>query len=422
MKIIAILLLFTLFSLSQQQTTSLSATTATYLGNVLVGVGVGSDSILVAGSGQVRAAGFVAKLDRQGRSILGSVSIPGNPTIARSAIINGALSIAVGTDSGFSVVDSNLRVSSVSAVGTVNSISIGGDGTVATLSGLELRVYSSSGQQISAHNMSFNHIGNVEVDSQSKTVYVLGDYNRRYNGGPVRVVAIYAYDYELKSTKWTDYDFPGQEMGNDLGDTTGQDIRVGKDGSLYFLGGPMGGNNLFRHSPKSLTVPANNIGIDDYNDEFNLRSQITSYIGKLQPATGDLIVGQYLLARITGTIRGNSLFPKFVDADEVGNVFFLGDSACCIKDRDNITISGQAIAPYSGGEVTLYGVSSTFKTRLTWVAFTKKGNNGDPRGVSVSKGVGALVLNVEADQDVVTVNALHDTHSGASGYLVVWTY
>ena len=66
-----------------------------------------------------------------------------------------------------------------------------------------------------------------------------------------------------------------------------------------------------------------NVGGGAYHDPYNLSSQHIAYYTKLDPKTGDQIVGQFLLARQESG-KGNTLLVDGITTDEKGNVYIAG--------------------------------------------------------------------------------------------------
>ena len=131
-------------------------------------------------------------------------------------------------------------------------------------------------------------------------------------------------------------------------------LTLGRDGKLYFAAESAGGNSLFGRQPRDpaqLLRAEQLVQTDVFtNPTFNTPRNHITWFGRYNPADGSLEQGQFVLARLDDArLRGNSIRPRAIAADEEGRVYLVGATNASIEDRDVRTISGTAVGPYGGG-------------------------------------------------------------------------
>ena len=286
-------------------------------------------------------------------------------------------------------------------------VAVGDDGTVAALDNKTIRVFDSAGKLQSEWTLGNNFVNDLAIDAASGTVIVTGFDNKRLpGGGPVQVAYVYGYTYGGTRT-WVNYDWPGGDLATNQADTRGMRVTIGRDGLLYFAGESAGGNTIYRWNPRQLNQPGPNVRYDQYNDPYNTASNHITYYARMNPSDGEIFQGQFLLSRLSST-RGNTIRPHAITADELGNVYLTGASACCIANRDQQQIADQPIGTYRGDPFLLV-VQPDFRQRLVWTAWSGQpdGGSGTIRGVTAGYGVAAVTGNLTAGQ-TITYQAIQD--------------
>ncbi|MEM8533209.1 MAG: hypothetical protein AAGF95_20380, partial [Chloroflexota bacterium] len=280
--------------------------------------------------------------------------------------------------------------------GSGTRCSIGADGTVAAIVGSEAQVYNASGDAIASWGIGGSFQEDIVVDSANNLIIATGFTNRRGGGNPVQVAFIKAWNYNGES-EWTNYDFSGGDAARTslMADTRGYRLAIGGDDKLYFTGESAGGNTIYGRDPKNIdeNLGDRQVKTDNYTNPFNTKSNHITWYGRYNPANGDLEQGQIILTRLSSG-GGNTIRPRGIDADVNGTVYVSGVAACCIADRDNQQLGGQAIGGYTGGESFLLVVSPDLEERLYWTPFP----GGGDASVAVRNGTAALATTSEKDE------------------------
>jgi hypothetical protein len=195
---------------------------------------------------------------------------------------------------------------------------------------------------------------------------------------------------------------------------------VGQDGKLYFAGTSAGGNSIFRHMPRDLAINAANVSYDAYTNPYNTASNHIAYHARFDPANGNVRAGQFLLTRLSST-KGNTIEPRAITADEAGRVYIGGLVASAIANRTALSINGQTLPDYSGGDAWLMITNPDLSKRELWISFTK-GGKGTTQGIAVGNGVAAIAGKATAFP-MFTAQALQAADPPANttaGYFAVW--
>ncbi len=216
-----------------------------------------------------------------------------------------------------------------------------------------------------------NNTQDVAVDETTASVFIIGWRQANAWGppgescayNPVQIAYTRAYSYG-GAVKWTGYDWSAQtyynaatdsydESANDcpqnvtdlnkinprflnryknnMADTRGYRITMGRDGYLYCGFEAAGGNHIFRDDPFDLALPGSIVGGDQWHQFVNTGASHKTYIGRYDPATGDIVLGNQFCSVTTsgGSASANALRIKSggLAVDETGRIFFGGESA-----------------------------------------------------------------------------------------------
>jgi hypothetical protein len=431
---------------SPTATNNLAVTTATYLGatgaDSAAGVDIAPDGSIVYGGGL--AGGFnpggvtpavllsggdgaVVRLAGDGRAVRSVTRI--GATVS-DLEVNDAGQIAVCGDFGVVVLSADAsRLVWNATPGAVTRCAIGIDGTTAALSGGNVYIYGATGQALGSWNVAGTAAFDIAVDGTGKAIIVCG-YTQVT--GTLQVAYLRAWSYTGAPT-WTSYGFSAAEASGYGADTRGERVAIGRDGKLYFAGSINGGTGasifvLDPQNPAQKLGSNRNIETDTYNRATNVGSVKMTWFGRYDPASGALELGSSLLTRLSSG-RGNSIVVKAIAADETGQVFLAGDTACCLQNRDTRQVAGTTVGSYEGGEAFVLVVTPDLKQRLVWTPFAGPGTSA---GGSPAVGIGtrgemaavAITLNQttgSARRLITTAGALQAAPGGgADGYLAVW--
>jgi len=301
---------------------------------------------------------------------------------------------------------------------TGRRVGVGQNGEIAAFFNKQVTVFGKARNQIGQFTSAGNFGEDVAIDSRSQTVIVTGFSQK--NGGEchqLQVAFIRGYSYTGK-LKWHDYDWTqtqAQAANSSCADTRGLRVAIGKDNMLYFAGESAGGNSIYNYDPRNSDQKAPNVSFDNYNTPFNTKSNHITYYAKLNPATGAILKGQFALARRPNG-QGNTIRPRAITADENGYVYIGGESTASIPNRTNptlLSISGQTLGDYSGGDCFLLVVSPDFHTRNIWTTWTAKGSttsSGTIFGVAATKGTASVVMTTAGQ--LITVHPIQSQLAG----------
>ncbi|MCC5841649.1 MAG: PKD domain-containing protein, partial [Opitutales bacterium] len=120
--------------------------------------------------------------------------------------------------------------------------------------------------------------------------------------------------------------------GNNMADTRGQRVAIGRDGKLYALWESAGGNTEVRWNPFDITqaVPSPDAGL--YHQFLNIASSHAITFLRYEPVTGEALLRQEFAPNFVNNIGqtiSNTVRAKGADitADESGRVFVTGAAA-----------------------------------------------------------------------------------------------
>ena len=365
--------------------------------------------------------GAVLRLDRNGRTVLSLTKIG---AVVTDLEMNNQSQLVVCGDFGLALLNATAdQARWQHAPGQVNRCAIGDDGVVAGLVGGTLYLY--DGNQLRSWTVAGSAVYDVAVAGAEQLVIATGYTQLTAN---LQVAFIRAWRYD-GSEVWRSYDYAA--VTGYGADTRGERVAIGRDGLLYFAGTINGGTgaSIFSRDPKDLnqSAAAKTVKFDRFNDPTNTGSIKMTWYGRYAPATGDLLLGQSLLTRLTNG-RGNSITPQAIMADETGQLYVVGSKAADLDRRSDRQVDGQAVGTYESGEGYLLAVASDFRSRIVWTPFARSGyaaGNSPVNAIGVRNGITALVLTQDNGKErrlITTAAALHrePPGGGSDGYLAVW--
>ncbi len=176
------------------------------------------------------------------------------------------------------------------------------------------------------------YVNDIACDVERKLIFATGFHNRRgtppgQKNYPVQVAFIHAYNGHGKKV-WTAYDWKGQEVADLklMADTRGYRLAMGADGKLYVAGESAGGNTMWSRKSQDLKAELPLAKGDKYQVAYNTRANHITFVGRLDPKTGQAEAGSMLLARLSSG-RGNTTRPRALAADASGRIYVGGASA-----------------------------------------------------------------------------------------------
>lgn len=362
-------------------------------------------------------AGLVLRLDSNGRRVLSATRIGGS---VEDLEVGATGEIAVCGNFGIALLEPSagaLRWNTAPAVG--RRCAIGSDGVVAALVGDSALAYGSDGATLGRWTVGGSAQNDIAVDGQRRQVIVTGYIQI---SGNLQIPFIRAYDYN-GVLRWKSYDFPAGTPNLGSADSRGERIAIGRDGKLYFAGSINGGTgaSVFTRDPKDANKSAGDrtVVTDKYTNPFNIGSVKMLWFGRFNPENGGLELAQSVLTRRNDG-KGNSIGAGGITADADGTVYLTGGAAATIANRDQATVAGVRVGPYSGSDAYALVVSPDFKQRRLWVPFTgPQGGNGGGAAISVRGNLVALAGTVNSGT-FITSDPLQPALGGSDAYLAVW--
>ena len=319
----------------------------------------------------------------------------------------------------------------------VERVAIANNGTVVTLHNKTISVWNPGGHLRARTTLVRSYVNDIAVDPASGNVYVTGFDNKNNvndSNNPVQVAFLTGLDLDLQ-TNWQTWGFEGNILTddvngrgqNDMADTRGYRVTVGRDGQLYFLGEVAGGNSIYRWNGKDRSTPTQ-VKYDAYNDPYNSASPHQTYYARIDSDTGEVMQGQLAFPRYNNASNAFRVEDGTIAADEAGNVYIGGVTYSGVDGRDDNAIAGQSVGSYafqSEGDLTALVVSHDFQQRRLWTPFTDHEGKGKVQGFAVGNGRAAL-LGTVVEGTTITADALNphafnaDTHTLSDVYLATW--
>ncbi|MDX2019613.1 MAG: hypothetical protein SF187_05180 [Deltaproteobacteria bacterium] len=378
----------------------------------LAGVSGGTSHLIAVGK-----AGFVRVLPRTrqvlSRTILGDVVFDLEVSTQQGFIA------VLGAPWGVALFEADGAKPLFTAPIQASRISVGDDGTVAVWDNASaaITVFDRTGKRLgSFSSRAVAGEGDVAVDSANRLVVVAG----QSDGRPV----CDAIDYQ-GNPRWKNYDWPaGLAESEELRAVSkGVRIHVGRDGALYLLGESNGGNTVFSRDPRVFAEPAPSVSYDEFNTPYNTSKAIT-FVGRFAPRTGELMLGQLLLARAEGPAprKGVATMASDIAADEQGQVMVAVAHPCCGPAFKERKVAGRTlIASSSDFAVVILG--QDFRIRALWTTF---GTGGASVAAGVAFGAGVAAVTglqgaVESGMGpLVTQQPLFPSIAANGGYVAFW--
>jgi hypothetical protein len=361
-----------------------------------------------------RGDGFLLRLSADGKKVLSVTRLDGaigdlDADAEGNVYVTGAFGSAkLNGRTGRRVWQSNVG-------GEGARIVAGPKGCAAILSEKRIMLVEADGSATKTWLVEADHVNDIACDTQNNLIFVTGFHNRwgtppGQKDYPVQVAFVYAFDYNGKKV-WAAYDWKGQEAADLhlMADTRGYRLFVGADGKLYVAGESAGGNTIWSRRSQDLKTELPLAKGDKYQVPFNTAANHITFVGRLDPKTGNTEAGTMLLARLSNN-RGNTIRPRALAADESGRVYVGGASASYPPMSPNA--SG---GDFEGGGAFFCVFDRDFK-RL----YATKLCSGTTAAIGVGERI--VVAVGDGSANLKTVNPLQAEAAGgkSDGWLVVF--
>jgi len=349
---------------------------------VLAGIATATFSgvtpILLNGASET-SGGIIVRLNKTGETVLSvtrvadslfDLALDGNDNIYVAAGDHGAIKLTPEANQVLWVNDevSNCRRIDASAAGISAALHKSSEAG-------RVLVYDASGNQTG--NASGLHMTqDVAVSDEPAYAYSIGFANKHTGVEPVQVPYLRAHTHQGVEV-WKGYDWPGNYTNNgdkhqgSQADTRGYRVTMGADGKLYAAYESHGGNSIIRYDPFDVMKDAQKAGGDKYHQSWGMNGAAAiSHICRYEPQTGDILLYQTFVVRLTSNNRANTFRSDQGDiiADSQGRVYFAGNASCCIP------ISWEPFTEqyYLGGAAAMI-LSSDMSQRLLSTRLTTPG-------------------------------------------------
>ncbi|MFV9504002.1 MAG: hypothetical protein AB4911_05485 [Oscillochloridaceae bacterium umkhey_bin13] len=268
------------------------------------------------------------------------------------------------------------------------------NGAAAALVGNRVYLYQANGTAEANWLVPGTSVADLALDATTGLVFVTG-YSQKTSALKVAYLRAYSRSGNLR---WTAYDFTATaiDAARLTADSEGRRVSMGADGRLYLGAWTDGGNSILGRDPLDMNrtpLATELIKFDGYNNPFNLSgAKSLAWYGRFDPATGRLLLGQWLLTRLdNGT--GNSIGIEAVSADATGRLLITGGSFAHMAGRTGMRFLDQTLGNYEGNETYLLVVSPDFRSRQLWTALAAPGTAaGNSPGTGVAVFEGRLLL------------------------------
>jgi len=267
----------------------------------------------------------------------------------------------------------------------------------------------------------------VALHAASDTIVLVGWRQARADGNPVQIAYLRGVGTD-GATRWTGYDW-GTDNGaddfinrpeNNMADTRGYRVEVGRDGRVYAGFEAAGGNHIFRYDPFDVTARVEIVGGDRYHEFFDSRAEHKTFFARYDPATGAYLSGQQLCGRLSsGRCNTVRMRRGAITADELGRVYLAGSAAAGLP----LTVTPAGTGEYTGGGYVI-AMSEDLTERLF---VTRIDPGGESRGLDARVLTSDSVPNVvwagrtsEEGAETYTVEAVQGTFGGSfDGFFAV---
>merc|ERR1712159_287400 len=162
----------------------------------------------------------------------------------------------------------------------------------------------------------------IDSPEQPNTVAYTYFYNSNTGKEPMVMPGLSATSLDFRTVRydlwaWSAHEYraPGPCDGNVADSRAERIMFVDDETGVLLVGRSDGGNGVYQCQTRNVTQKTALVGYDGYTESYNMQAQAISYIGRLKPTTGQVIIGSYNLVRLPSSTRGNTLATVGAGAD-----------------------------------------------------------------------------------------------------------
>lgn len=292
-------------------------------------------------------------------------------------------------------------------------------------------LYSASGQPMAQHAVVGADLTAVAVDSINQQAMVSFFYDSETGKEPMVMPRVETFSYadaRRVVEAWVDFPWdahvyrqPGPCNGN-VADGRVMSLRMGRDGTMLLGGRSDGGDTPYFCGMRNSSRIAPITSIDGFTQGYNMGAQAITDFLRVDPLTGETIVGQLQLTRLPSNQKGNTLLTLASQSDDAGNVYLLQSAGCCIANMENLTVNGVQTAQ-NVDATALHILDASLSKRHHWTHFIAEGSSGGGVPVDIDVRGGVVVVAMTTNAEMVTAQPLPGSGSNVGGepvgYIVV---
>jgi hypothetical protein len=300
------------------------------------------------------------------------------------------------------------------ALAGVSRVAMSPDGYVGAIAGKTVHLYDAQGAEVFSKLRDYTEVTDVEVLScnGNQLVYVTSFRNTSFvsidnETNPVQIARLEALDF-TGEVKWFLFSDSAETIKQNVADTRLYRVTLGRDGYLYTAGESAGTATIFRWRGQPMSEDEQYGETKPFLTQIDVHTQLHNsgaahlpYYARIHPTHGELVTSQMSFPRREDT-KANAMRLGDIAIAANGALYFGGSAGASIFNRDSLTLNGDAVGGYGGGDRTWMAIAPNFKARNFWTVLAGEGGNGMVQGVDAGYGYSAALSNVESGTVPVT--------------------
>ncbi|MBE9078716.1 hypothetical protein IQ241_15670 [Romeria aff. gracilis LEGE 07310] len=294
-------------------------------------------------------------------------------------------------------------------------VAISSAGQIAVLVGKTVTLHDPSGTRLFSKTLDATQVTDIEVSAcGGDRVYVTSFRNSTFTdlGGqrqPVQIAKLAAFDFSGEQD-WTLFGDRAETIQQNVADTRLLRVSQEPDGYLYIAGESAGTATIFRWRGQPMTAEEQQgqtapfvTRTDDHTRLHNSGAAHITYFARVDPGSGSLVQSQLVMPR-NSKGKANAMRLGDIAASPSGTVYLGSRAMASILNRSELTINGDPVPGYVGGDPAWLAVGSSFRSRRFWtvLAAGDDGTQGTVVGVDAGFGYAAALANLETGQAPTT--------------------